>query len=271
MTLTLLLAALAAFIAPAAPGPLSQNQFERQVRRQLDAVSGEFRDRGYELTHQVFTGDLNEGRQQTVTFRLRRGIDYAFVAVCDTDCDDVDLRLESPSGREIDSDVERDDVPVVQFRADQSGAYRVVVEMADCDDEPCAYGIGVYATGQDEFERQVQNQLEAATSALHRDGYRLTHEIYTGALREDDSEDIEFELDGGGVYLIIGVCDNDCDDFDLEIMNESGRRIDRDEKTDDVPVVAVSPSRRERFTVRATMASCGDEPCRYGLGVVRQR
>ena len=248
----------------------SQDQFERQVRRQLAAVGDALKPKGFELTHQVFTGSLDEAASEVVTFRLQRGVTYAIVGVCDEDCGDVDLIVAEPSGRETGRDAEKDDTPVVEFRADKTGEYRVKVEMAECADEPCVYGIGVFATEIDEFDRQVRAQLENATRELGREGFALTHQIFTGALRESQSEDVVFELQAGGTYLILGVCDNDCKDFDLELLDSNGRRIDRDEGDDDVPVVAVSPARRERYTVRATMASCGDNPCRFGLGAVRK-
>jgi hypothetical protein len=268
MLLTLTLAAFAAVFPSASD---SQDQFERQVRQQLNAVTGALRDKGFELTHRVYTGELDESRSTGVTFRLRPGLTYAVVAVCDTDCDDVDMRVESPSGRRIGRDEQNDDTPVVEFTSERGGAYKVTVTMADCDSEPCTYGIGVYAKGEDEFERQVYTQLDAAARELRDDGFRLTHEIFTGSLDDGEREDVTFEFERGGVYMVIGVCDTDCDDFDLELRDESGRRVDEDETDDDVPVVAVSPSRGGRYTVRATMASCGDDPCRYGLGVVKKR
>ena len=268
MLLTLTLAAMAAFLPSAAD---SQDQFERQVRQQLHAVTGALRDQGFELTHRVYTGDLDESRSDGVTFRLRPGLRYAFVAVCDTDCDDIDMQVQDPSGRRVGRDDQRDDVPVVEVMSERGGSYRVTVTMADCDDDPCAYGIGVYATGEDAFEREVYTQLEAAAREVRDDGFRMTHDIFTGSLDEGRREDVTFEFERGGVYMVIGVCDTDCDDFDLELRDESGRKVDDDDGEDDVPVVAVSPRRSGRYTVRATMASCGSDPCRYGLGVVKKR
>lgn len=263
----ILAACVAASASAVAQG---QNQFEKQVRQQLNKIGQDLRGKGYELTHQVYTGGLKEEETEEVSFRLRRGVRYAFVGVCDQDCGDLDIRLLDPSDREIGKDVEKDDVPVVEFVADKSGEFTVRVEMAECSDAPCAYGIGVFAAGEDEFEKQVQQQIQQAGRELRQKGFTLTHQIFTGALKPDEIENVVFELDRGGTYVVLGVCDNDCKDLDLKLLNSSGREIDNDVQEDDAPVVAVAPTRNERYTVQAIMADCGKAPCRYGLGVFRK-
>src|SRR5688500_16370961 len=86
------------------PAATAQNQFERQVRNQLDRVSENLAKKGYRLTTQVYTGELNDERNEEVTVRLRAGVNYAIVGVCDTDCDDLDIVLYNANGREIVSD-----------------------------------------------------------------------------------------------------------------------------------------------------------------------
>jgi hypothetical protein len=245
----------------------TQDQFERQVRKQLAEVGKELGKQGYELTHQVFVGRLKESETETVTFRLRRDVKYAVVGVCDQDCKDLDLRVLDPAQREVGRDAEKDDVPVVELQADKNGEYDVRVDMAECKDNPCAYGIGIFATEQDAFERQVRTQLETAAKKLGQQGFTLTHDIYTDALKQGETEDVTVDLDRGSRYLIVGVCDNDCKDLDLQLLNSAGREVDRDVERDDYPMVAAQPSRDETFTVRAIMAQCTDNPCRYGFGV----
>ena len=121
--------------------------------------------------------------------------------------------------------------------------------------------------GQDEFEKQVTEQLDRAGRELVSKGFRMTHQVFTGALNADDTENVVFELDPNSTYVVLGVCDNDCKDLDLRLLNAAGKEIDSDVEPDDAPVVAVAPTRRERFTVKAMMAACGANPCRYGLGV----
>lgn len=246
-------------------------QAQDPVRRQIDAMGAALKAKGLEPAYEVFAGSLKEAESQLVAFHFRRGVSYAVVAACDEDCSDLDMRLLDPAGREVGSDVEPDDTPVIEIVSDKTGEFRVRIEMAECANAPCAFGIGVFATGQDEFDRQVHVQLNDAVKQLGREGFSLTHQIVTGSLKQKEYEEIEFELEAGGNYLILGVCDTDCSDLDLELRDAAGGRVDIDEGEDDVPVVAVSVPRTARYTVRAVMISCADEPCRYGVGAVRQQ
>ena len=260
-------AVLFACVAAGSLGVSAQDQFERQVREQLNRIGQSLQAKGYELTHQVYTGSLREGATEGVAIRLQRGVRYAIVGVCDQDCSDLDTRLFDPSQREIGRDVEQDDTPVVEFEADRTGEYILRVEMAACSDEPCAFGVGVFAVGQDEFDKQIRTQLEETARELRKQGFRLTHQIFTGSLRNKEREDVLFQLDRGASYVVVGVCDNDCRDLDLGLYNAAGKEVDTDVTGDDTPVVAVSPTRSEQYTVRVLMADCGNAPCRYGLGV----
>ena len=244
-----------------------QNQFEKQVRAQLSKVSENLARKGFELTTQIHTGELDEGRNEEVSLRLRAGVRYAIVGVCDQDCKDLDIVLLNSSGRELASDVGEDDVPVVEITPEREGTYIARAVMADCSNEPCHFGVGLYSSAIDKFERQVREQLDTAAGNLRKKGFELTHQIHTGELRQAQEESVTVELDRGRSYVILGVCDSDCKDVDLRLLDPTGREIDRDVERDDYPAVAVEPEGTDRFTVRVIMAACSAAPCRYGFGV----
>ena len=122
-----------------------QDEWVRQVRRQLQNAGAQvFSGRGYELTHQIYTGSLDEGETETVTLSLDVGVEYQIMGACDNDCSDVDLTLYDGAGNEVDQDLQLDDYPIVSVTPRRGGNFRVVVSMADCSAEPCRYGIGVF-------------------------------------------------------------------------------------------------------------------------------
>ena len=122
-----------------------QDEWVRQVRRQLQNAGAQvFSGRGYELTHQIYTGSLDEGETETVTLNLDVGVEYQIMGACDNDCSDVDLTLYDGAGNEVDQDLQLDDYPIVSVTPRRGGNFRVVVSMADCSAEPCRYGIGVF-------------------------------------------------------------------------------------------------------------------------------
>jgi hypothetical protein len=140
--LLLSIAVGAALLAPVAAR--AQDAWVRQVRTQLTAAGHVFEERGYELTHRIYTGSLNDGGSEMVELDLDVGMEYQIMGACDQDCTDLDLTIVDGNGNVIDSDLLDDDVPVVSVTVSRSGRFRLRVSMADCSQEPCRYGIGVF-------------------------------------------------------------------------------------------------------------------------------
>lgn len=121
-----------------------QDAWTQQVRRQLQEFGSRFESEGYQLTHRIYTGALNDGESERVRLALDVGTDYQIVGACDADCSDLDLTLYDGNGREVDSDLLPDDYPLVSVTVGRSGSFTVEVSMANCSAEPCRYGIGVF-------------------------------------------------------------------------------------------------------------------------------
>jgi hypothetical protein len=117
------------------------------------------------------------------------------------------------------------------------------------------------------WARQVSGQLNRYSDLLSDKGYRLTQEIMNGSLGDDQSDSFSLELVEGRSYALLGVCDEDCSDLDLRLLDEDGNEIDADVEADDYPVVEVRPRRTARFRVRVIMTTCSTSPCFYGVGV----
>ena len=54
---------------------------------------------------------------------LEPNTSYLIVGVCDGDCDDLDLQLDDPAGDTLDTDIEDDDAPVLEFTTDGDSFY----------------------------------------------------------------------------------------------------------------------------------------------------
>ena len=120
---------------------------------------------------------------------------------------------------------------------------------------------------QDEWVAQVRRQLQQAGQSFQRDGYTMTHRIYTGSLRNSTSEIVTLDLEIGTEYRIMGACDADCSDMDLTLYAPNGAVVSSDVQMDDFPIVSVEPGRTGTYRLKVVMATCSSEPCRYGVGV----
>jgi hypothetical protein len=120
----------------------------------------------------------------------------------------------------------------------------------------------------DRFTDQIGVQLIEAAKHLGLEGYQLTHDPFIDELGSGREDDISITLDRGTSYAIVGVCDEDCNDIDLALYDDNGRLVASDVQKDDIPFIKVEPRWNARFTIRVLMPSCGNSPCRYGIGVM---
>ncbi len=124
-------------------------------------------------------------------------------------------------------------------------------------------GMEVAQAQPNPFLASVRQQLREA----EREGYRLSHDPFTGKLRPRDAEFITITLRAGVNYIIVAVCDQDCRDMDLRLFDENRNFIDEDMRPDAIPVVSVTPRRTATFRIQAIMSHCAAPECLYGVGV----
>ena len=72
-------------------------------------------------TGEMSSGTLPEGATDAMEVFLRQGVEYSLQGVCDSDCGDVDLSLDDPSGLTVASDHLLDDVPVLLYEPQRTG------------------------------------------------------------------------------------------------------------------------------------------------------
>lgn len=118
-----------------------------------------------------------------------------------------------------------------------------------------------------EYERQLRAQISQADAAARSEGFRRVMGPEMDALGDGASERYTLQLQAGRDYVIHGVCDADCSDLDLKILDENGRMISEDASTDDQPVVTVTPRWTGRFELEVAMFACAEAPCYYAVSV----
>jgi hypothetical protein len=126
------------------------------------------------------------------------------------------------------------------------------------------------AHAQSQWEQQVNEQLNVAAALFEGEGFSLTGSAITGTLNQQASADHSVTLQGGVGYIVIAVCDNDCSDIDLRLLDEAGNELDSDYEQDAYPIVATTPAGTAQYQVHVYMASCSTQPCFYGVGVYAQ-
>ncbi len=78
----------------------------------------------------------------------------------------------------------------------------------------------------------------------------------------------QVQLTGGTAYRIIGGCDNECSNLDIELIDARGGVVASDMAPDDAPVVNFTPSANGAYSVRLLMQTCTVAPCYAGARVL---
>ena len=117
------------------------------------------------------------------------------------------------------------------------------------------------------YVNQIKAQLIMGARSVGLGGYQATHTPKIGQLRDNTQTNIGLNLRSGATYKLVGVCDSDCGDLDLQLLDSNGNVIDTDVEYDDYPVVSVTPRWSDRFVIRVGMPSCNATYCNYGVGV----
>ena len=128
--------------------------------------------------------------------------------------------------------------------------------------------VGLVAAGMTPAVAQqsaIDAQLNRLSATMEgRNMAQATRDL-TGSLRNGQRTDWTIFLVKEIDYRIHGVCDNDCRDLDLILLDERGNEISKDTSTDDIPIVNARPKWTGRFTLRVIMEDCKVNPCNYGV------
>ena len=127
------------------PATLAQSNISGLMTRLVDTTARQSL-KGYTRPNNARPrmGNLEQGNQIEMSFKLRKGQKYGFVAVCDQNCNDIDLRLVDVDGQLIDEDTDVDNTAAIAYTAEETSAYDLAVIMPSCDQTECAYAVGVY-------------------------------------------------------------------------------------------------------------------------------
>jgi len=126
------------------------------------------------------------------------------------------------------------------------------------------FAAALVCVGSPAVAQSVVGQLFArADRAYNLHGYAAFGWEKRGQLRNGAEESFTVTLSGGAEYSLIGVCDADCENFDLYVTDEKGVAVTQDVEDDDFPVVYIK--RAGTFRVRAVMTKCTDAPCAFGV------
>lgn len=135
----------------------------------------------------------------------------------------------------------------------------------------CVSLLGCTATNAPKGPALIMKELqkEARLIAGGR-GYDRTLTQATGSLGNRERKVTEVDLEAGEKYLVVGLCDENCLDIDLEVRDGEGFELASDTLDDAVPIFVVQPDKAGRHLMGTKMIACKSELCIFTVGIYRQ-
>lgn len=120
-----------------------------------------------------------------------------------------------------------------------------------------------------EFVGQVNSLLDAAQEHLRGYGYELqSREV--SAVENFQNWDAQAYLEAGESYAVVAVCDLDCSDVDLQILDSSAEEAASDFGLSDTAIARFSVEESGSYTLQTRMYGCEAPACYAALGVFRK-
>ena len=135
------------------------------------------------------------------------------------------------------------------------------------------------ATPQVSLTEEQRAQLRELSKGYIDDAARENTQGFTAvtgvedevvALQPTQTHTWVVQLQRGETYRIIGGCDNECTDMDFELLDTTGKIIERDTLPDSFPIINVAPTTAGAYTVRFMMKTCTVAPCYAAARLYRQ-
>jgi hypothetical protein len=121
------------------------DQYEQQVENQLQGAIKTIKGDGYQLSFPRNVGKLTRRSEAFKTLLLYPNREYIFLAVCDQNCNKVNVIVKDMNGKKITSDATDTPISVVNFKPPTEDRYQVAVRMEKCEAQSCNYGMGIFA------------------------------------------------------------------------------------------------------------------------------
>jgi hypothetical protein len=127
-----------------------------------------------------------------------------------------------------------------------------------------------------DWRQQVLGFLDTQHKPLADAGYARDNgtEDWVGLLKVGTPKVWEVQLVRGVDYQVVGVCDSDCKNVDMEVFDMSGASIGADTLVDDFPRAQFRPGQSGPHTVKVWLRDCnsadGTQQCMVAARLLRR-
>ena len=145
-----------------------------------------------------------------------------------------------------------------------SATYRRLADAAPPRSAPSSGAL----TPLDRYDRGVYRRLREMEEWLGVGA--PSHRPWIASAAGGTSARAELQVEAGGRYTVVAVCDEDCSDMDLRVLDGT-YVVAEDIRVDPDAYLELSPARSGTLTVEAIVHACAQNPCHFGVGAYESR
>jgi hypothetical protein len=128
-----------------------------------------------------------------------------------------------------------------------------------------ALALAAFPSAAQDWDALRDMLFATADELFAGEGFHPVGFLHEGSLNGGESERVTVSLAPGEEIALVGVCDSDCSDLDMTLLDPDGEQVADDLQGDDVPIVLVTPTRTGSYAVSVRMAACSADPCRNAI------
>ena len=255
--------------------PPSAGEWMVEAAQRTHKAAREFEDDGYTLTTELAAGVLRSARTASLTLDLSDDSVYAFVAICDNGCGNLDLSLTNEDDEVVGEDTREDPTARISYIDVTNGRHRLEIKMLTCRSGSCRYALGVFSKPADEDagndgKDQALARVRRAAGHMEDQGYGPAGDPGGDLIPPEKWVPTQIALVGPGRYALIGGCDFDCGAVDLRVTGQGGATVAEAIGYGAAPILMVGAPPGDHLRVSVRIARCALDRCTYALGVYRK-
>lgn len=251
------------------------------TQARIAALTQQLRGQGYAQVLAPRAAMLGRGEVVSFPTTLREGLCYTFAAFGGPGARDADLYFVDGSGNVVQRD-ERPDVDAVVRDVCVTSAAQFTVRPRMAEGDGPLWITAFARAAQTGAAQVTQNSLSMSQSSsggndiddtwngqqniLLSVGYQAEGEPLNRSLTEGQSQEERVTLGAGQCYAIMAVGESRVRDLDLDLLDASGRPVDRDYAQDPKAIVRLCAPSAGQYRVNVRMVSGGGA---YRMGLFR--
>lgn len=120
------------------------------------------------------------------------------------------------------------------------------------------------------YATQLARELARHEEDLDGRGFQRIGSPFTGGLATNEAQRFNMMLRAGLRYYVVGVCDADCRNLDMRLIDQHGNVITFDEMNGRSAVVSSQPRWTGPFSIEIVMRDCREGICYFAFAVYGQ-